>query len=413
MRLIVGPNQNLLDELAEGARRHEHGRLRVAVAWAREDGVLHLLEAIKGRISDLRVVVGVNDRGTTVEALLRLLPMCRELWVYFKHPRQTFHPKLYVFQGGAAGASALTVTAGSSNLTTGGLISNFEASVQVHEKAIESIEARAMVGNLDAIWRDFTHGPFAHPIKSPADVEALYRGAYVVTEATMRGLLRREAKERESPFALPTAPPQHQRRPMAAPLTIPFDLDRELPEAEAPPETEDPSGLPPLPYRFFVRTLTLNDIEKLHGNRPGTFEPDLGRNARDTFPSFWGWPHEYHEVTRQLSRMEWEAPARLVSNRTSPDGVEIALMLWYREPRPNHLEEHRWRPGPIGTVRSVVPPDFDEESLVVFERLPAEEGDGFLIRLLTTDDPGYADFRTYLTETRAGHRFGYGPSPGS
>jgi hypothetical protein len=212
---------------------------------------------------------------------------------------------------------------------------------------------------------------------------------------------------------LPTAPPQYRLPPKGVALDIPFELTKELPLKDVPPETEDPAGVQPLPYRFFVRTLTANDIEKLHGRRPGTFEPDLGRNARDTFPSFWGWPEKYREVKRQLSRLEWQAAARLMSRLTAPSGTSVELMLWYREPRLNHLEEHRFRLGPIGSVRSAVPEDFDEESLVIFERAPSGAGYDFVVRLVTPEEPGFADYSTYLAEHRAGHRFGYGPVPGS
>src|SRR5207249_4383669 len=119
------------------------------------------------------------------------------------------------------------------------------------------------------------------------------------------------------------------------------------------------------PDRFFVRTLTANDVEKLHARTPGTFEPDLGETARDRFPTFWGWPQKYATVTRQLTRLEWNATARLFSNGTPSEGVEVALMLWFREARTaangqlGHAAEHRFRPGPISTVRRYVPERFD------------------------------------------------------
>ena len=408
MRLVVGPSQTFLDEIRNSADRHEGGTARIAVAWAREAGVLWLLEALDGRIADLQLVVGVNERSTTVEALLRLLPVTSQLWVFFKHARQTFHPKLYLFEGGAAGGASLTFLVGSSNLTPGGLLTNFEASMQLEGDAVQEPAAADLLVSMNATWEAFTTGDFAHLIEDPADVERLYKAGYVITEATTRRERRRQQKNEEHRRDLPTAPPQYFKPPDAPPVAIPFDLEREPAAEEAPPESVDPIGAPPLPDRFFVRTLTPNDVAKLQGQQIGTFEPDLGRSARDTYPGFWGWPDEYNQVVRRLPRQEWEAKARLISRLTPPEGVEVTLMLWYREPRPDHLEEHRMRFGPIGVVREAVPDEFDSSSLVVFERAPTDGPYDYVVRLLTNADPGFADYASYLTETRAGHRFGYG-----
>jgi HKD family nuclease len=412
VRLILGPDDSLIGELTDASKRHAHGRLTVVVAWAREEGVIWLLDALGDRLSDIRMVTGVNERGTTVEAMLRLLPVTSELWVYFKHSRQTFHPKLYAFEGGLAGKTTISILVGSSNLTAGGLVSNFEASLGARADSADGDDARALVESVETTWQKFTNGDFAHRIASPFAVRDLYRSGHLVTEATIRRVRRRSGTSEPSASTLPTAPPRHQTAPARSTLVIPFDLDQEPAKEPVPPDTEDPKGVPPLPDRFFVRTLTANDIEKLHGRRSGTFEPDLGRTARDTYPGFWGWPDKYQEVIRKLPRREWEAAARLVSSVTPSGGIELTLMLWYREPREGHPEEHRLRFGPIGSVRSAVPQDFDGDSLVVFERTAAGSDHDFDIRFLTPADLGYLDFETYLKEHRAGHRFGYGPTPG-
>jgi HKD family nuclease len=86
------------------------------------------VEAVNNRVDELHAVVGINERGTTVEGLLRLLDVATTLKVFFKHPRQTFHPKLYWFEGGTAGDST-TAIIGAATLIRGGLFTNFEASL--------------------------------------------------------------------------------------------------------------------------------------------------------------------------------------------------------------------------------------------------------------------------------------------
>lgn len=100
--------------------------MRVAVAWARLAGADVLLDLAERCHLSLDVTVGVNNRGTTAEALLRLLSS-RSLVVHYRHPRQTFHPKLYWLTD----ASGSDILVGSSNLTAGGLAGNVEMTLAV------------------------------------------------------------------------------------------------------------------------------------------------------------------------------------------------------------------------------------------------------------------------------------------
>jgi hypothetical protein len=368
----------------------------MAVAWARETGVLWLRDALNGRMAEVHAVVGVNERGTTVEALLRLLDLCTSVHVLYKHPRQTFHPKIYEFAGGDAGADTATLIVGSSNLTHGGLVTNFEASLV----AAEAVDLLGAAGGL-------VESEFATELASPDDVRALYDEGLVPLERR----LRRERRERggrtaTQPSGRPTAPPPPIRPPVAAPLEIPFPVAPDEPVEV--PEDADPVGVDPLPGRFYVRTLTANDVDKLHGDQVGTFEPDLGEMARDQFPSFWGWPDRYATVVRQLPRDEWAASGRLTSS-SAPDGVDVEVMLWYREERPGHAAEHRIRLGPIGAVRAAVPPGFDVNGVLVVTRAPDGAERDFDLRLLAVGEPDHAAYAAHLTVDRPAHRFGYGP----
>jgi hypothetical protein len=178
---------------------------------------------------------------------------------------------------------------------------------------------------------------------------------------------------------------------------------------EGPVMSTNPTEGMVLPDQFFVRTLTPNDVEKLFGNTPGTFETDLGETARDGYPTFWGWPDNYEEVIRRKpeGRLEWKARASLYSSE-KPRGVPVTAMLWYREAREGHAAEHRLGLQPIGRVRTAVPSSFNTESLMVVERAPGNTNEVFVIRFITAGEPGYGDFAKYLTEDRPQHRYGYG-----
>src|SRR6266568_1884894 len=99
----------------------------MAVAYARRSGVGRIYEAIErfrnsgGRV---KAIVGIDDQNTSLEGLETLLSCSDEVYVYDdRNPFRTFHPKLYVFERrGKYGETFI----GSSNLTQGGLFSNYE-----------------------------------------------------------------------------------------------------------------------------------------------------------------------------------------------------------------------------------------------------------------------------------------------
>lgn len=410
MRVLSGPDQPMYAELRRLTETHERGRLRAAVAWLRDEGAFQLLGAVGDRLAGIELIVGLNDAATTVEGLLRALAANASVRVFFKHPRQTFHPKLYMFDGGNAGPNARSAVVGSVNLTPGGLDTNFELSLGLEASTPEDLRRyRSVFDDLDNVWNDYSGSRFCHSVSTAADVQGLYAAGYVTSETEFAGRARvappaaRTGGASEArPRLLPILPPVRSRPGGFARMAVPFPLA----ERGDAIDDRDPPRVQPLPGRFFVRTLTANDVSKLMG-APGTFEPDLGETARDRFPSFWGWRNKYVLVRRTKERLEWEARGRLISRITPADGVDIDVLLWFREGRPGHAPEHRLRPGPIGIVRAATPPEFDTRSLLVVER--ARVGVDFVLRLVTPRESDHGSYASYLTELRPEHRFGYGP----
>lgn len=99
----------------------------MVVAYVRRSGVVRIRDAINYfRENGGRVVAvsGVDQNTTTVQGLLELLDITDELYVYHSQNfAQTFHPKVYAYQ---AGKRTAEVFIGSSNLTAGGLFTNYE-----------------------------------------------------------------------------------------------------------------------------------------------------------------------------------------------------------------------------------------------------------------------------------------------
>ena len=88
----------------------------------------NILEA-KARGANINIVVGFDVKSTSAEALKRINSLgVNSVLVHNARGGHTFHPKIYLFE--AAGEKA-EVFVGSSNLTDGGLYTNYEASTRV------------------------------------------------------------------------------------------------------------------------------------------------------------------------------------------------------------------------------------------------------------------------------------------
>ncbi|MCG2612798.1 phospholipase D family protein [Terrimonas sp. NA20] len=97
------------------------------VAFASRSGVSGLAPHIhksKGHIKEYKLVVGIDQKATSLEALEELLALEVDTYIYYTTQRIIFHPKIYLFEGDERNL----VIIGSNNLTQTGLIHNIEAS---------------------------------------------------------------------------------------------------------------------------------------------------------------------------------------------------------------------------------------------------------------------------------------------
>lgn len=101
------------------------------VAFAAISGVSTILKNLKiasKNYSQLRFFIGVDNMGTSKEALELLLKENIETYIYHDQKDYiTYHPKIYLFEGPVF----TRVIIGSSNLTNSGIKTNIEASVQI------------------------------------------------------------------------------------------------------------------------------------------------------------------------------------------------------------------------------------------------------------------------------------------
>lgn len=99
-------------------------------AFASQAGVNGLAKhivAAKNHLEIITIVTGVDQKGTSKEALEALLKLDINTFVFYQPSFTIFHPKIYLFEG--VERSELII--GSSNLTSQGLFSNIETSLLV------------------------------------------------------------------------------------------------------------------------------------------------------------------------------------------------------------------------------------------------------------------------------------------
>lgn len=123
-------------------------------AFASQAGIRGLskhIKTAKKHLNIITIVTGVDQNGTSKEALEELFALNIDAYVFFQPSITIFHPKIYLFEG--ADKSELII--GSSNLTSQGLFTNVETSLLV--SIDNSVEAdRKIVGQL----KDYFKGIF-------------------------------------------------------------------------------------------------------------------------------------------------------------------------------------------------------------------------------------------------------------
>lgn len=125
-------------------------------AFASQAGIRGLSKHIrkaKSHLDSIIIITGVDQKGTSMEALQELLTLDIDAYVFYQPSITIFHPKVYLFEG--ADKSELII--GSSNLTSQGLFTNVEASLLV--SIDNNIEADRKIVEQ---FKDYFNGIFEH-----------------------------------------------------------------------------------------------------------------------------------------------------------------------------------------------------------------------------------------------------------
>jgi len=335
MDLVVQPHGgSSLGDVLRGALTGEIGAyhsLTAAVAFVRRSGVQHIRSELRTFVAHgghVLLIVGVDQRGTSVEGLSDLLAAVGdtgEIWVnHDEDPYITFHPKVYLFEGEE---SALLIV-GSGNLTLGGLYRNDEvSSVSMLDLMDEGDAAElAVIKEAFNAWCD-EESETARRL-DPILLQALQDGGYVVLEAMARSEGTSEAGAAGDTVEALTSAERVTARQLFG-----HGEARRMPrrptgegEDETAPAAETIDKGERLP-RGFVMTLMRTDVgtgqttPEASRRSPEIFVP-LG--ARDRHPRFWGWDEEFTEDPRMSGKLD----RRGVPMRLGGETIDVNMMTW-------------------------------------------------------------------------------------
>ena len=135
---IIGQGYNLdadtsvAKELIEQFNSKRYDSFTCLVAFASYGGISALTPYIlaeKERGVKVKIILGIDQRGTSKEALEEVLSWGVESKIYHTQSVNIFHPKIYLFEN----TDIFTLIVGSNNLTTMGLVKNIECSLLIKD----------------------------------------------------------------------------------------------------------------------------------------------------------------------------------------------------------------------------------------------------------------------------------------
>jgi HKD family nuclease len=184
MELMNQPfNGQLGNQLIELLRSPNYHTLNIAVAFAKNSGVLRLkgsLENFRERGGIINAYVGVDLGVTSYEALTALLLYTDSLNVVHSEKGQTFHTKIYQFSGKEKGV----IVVGSHNLTGGGLWTNFESSAHISVDMSSPKDVEILRIQDDYFKKLISLKDSFMPITTKDDVDMLLQNGYISKEVS-------------------------------------------------------------------------------------------------------------------------------------------------------------------------------------------------------------------------------------
>ena len=336
MELILQPwSERTLGDILQSAFRGEIGSFEhfdAAVAFVKRSGVQYIADSIReftGKSGGVRIVVGIDQHGTSAEGLSDLLEAVGNhgtIWIcHDSNPYITFHPKLYLFKGSAN----VLLIIGSGNLTQGGLYSNDEASAVL----FLDLQAPHDLGILQQIeaafdqWCNSQDGTAR--VLDAAFLQALIENDDVRNEAQTRteGEMANRVESGAGIFDGERLVRSGELFGHRANRRLPSRPGGRSPSTRVKIPGPTQAGPQPVGGVGFVMTLMRTDVgvgQLTPGTSRRSPEIFVPLAARDAQPEFWGWQDLFVEDPNKPGK--WDR--RNVLMKLGANVIRVNMMTW-------------------------------------------------------------------------------------
>lgn len=193
------PVDGKLGDLIEGKLSQDvktgYEKFYFLVAYAKWSGVGRLKPFFSKYLAaggEIKGVVGVDQKNTSVQALEGLVDSCDELFVFHHEGfSRTYHPKLYLFE--TPTQSAWT-SIGSSNFTAGGLYENYEINA-IQDLNLTEPQENTKLAELISVFNTYADPSDGRCKKvTPEFIQEMHEAGYIVEEEQARRTLVAEKR---------------------------------------------------------------------------------------------------------------------------------------------------------------------------------------------------------------------------
>ena len=182
--IIIGQGYNIKEdssvgkELIKQFESNVYDHFTCLVAFASYGGVSALtryIEEGKAKGMKIKLVLGVDQKATSKEALEEVLTWGVDARIYHTSSNNIFHPKVYLFEN----RDIFTLIVGSNNLTVPGLVQNIECSLLIKD----TIDPSSVHDDFYCYWKGILDGTEAHlyPLTQKL-IDGLYKNKIITSE---------------------------------------------------------------------------------------------------------------------------------------------------------------------------------------------------------------------------------------
>lgn len=203
--IIIGQGYNVEEdssvgkELVKQFESNVYESFTCLVAFASYGGVSALTKYIeegKAKGMKIKVVLGVDQKATSKEALEEVLTWDVDARIYHTSSNNIFHPKVYLFEN----RDIFTLIVGSNNLTVPGLVQNIECSLLIKD----TIDPSSVHDDFYRYWKGILDGTETHLYTLTKKlIDDLYKDKIITSEEQRSqryddGTDKKEEKKKET-----------------------------------------------------------------------------------------------------------------------------------------------------------------------------------------------------------------------